>query len=214
MNSITLHQHGFGFTKIEYIIEEDGLRIIRKSLGSASDQKLEYEEIGSKISTSKTSKIKWLYLSSLFCLSGIVMYYFYMVISIAIFASGVFFFLMYVISKKNIIMLSQPDHSSYIEFSHIPKETDALRIFLDQLIDKRNQILKEKYLKLDNLLPFGQQYSNLIWLYELNLISREELQKKIVELESMGIPMEGVERPGDRIHITGFTKRKEDDLKH
>lgn len=214
MNSITLHQHGFGFTKMEYIIEDDGLRIIRKALGSSSDQKIDYEEIGSKITSAKTSKIIWFYLSSLFCLSGIVMYYFYVIIAIAIFLSGLFFFLMFMISKKSSIMLSQQDHSSFIEFIHVAKETEMLRTFLDQLIEKRNMVLKEKYMKLDNLLPFNQQYSNLIWLYELKLISREDLQKKIVELEGMGIPLEGEERPGDRIHITGFTKRKDDDLKH
>lgn len=213
MNNITLHQRSMGFSRMEYIIEDDGLRIIRKGLASGSDQKLEFEEIGSKITTAKSSVLTWMYISIVFLIFGVVLVFFENNIGSASFLASVLFFGFFLNSRKHATILSQADHTTFIEFVHLSKEEDSLKTFLETLLEKRNAFLKEKYMKLDSLMPFNQQYSNLIWLYELHLISREELEKKIVELESMGIPMEGIERPGDRIHITGFTKRNDEDGK-
>ncbi|MFZ9661674.1 MAG: hypothetical protein ACO29O_07330 [Chitinophagaceae bacterium] len=213
MENITLHHHIVGFTKMQYTIEEDGLRIIRKGLGSASDQKIDFEDIGSKVTSATNSFLTWIYLAVLFIVLSIVLFFVYRDLAFWSLLISAFFLLLFLNSRKNTIILAQPDHTSYIEFAHSVGEKEILKEFIQKIIERRNMFLKEKYMKLDNLLPFNQQYSNLIWLYELQLISREELQKKIIELEGMGIPVEGIERPGDRIHITGFTKRKDEDLK-
>ena len=75
--------------------------------------------------------------------------------------------------------------------------------FIKLLLQKRDKFLVEKYTTLDQLLPYDQQYNTLIWLYNLKLLTKEQLKSKIEELDKMVINQKNPGR-NDLAKIVGF----------
>ena len=61
-----LKQFDTNFESYNYIIEESGIRLIKKGITSSSETFVDFEDIGSKIIIEKSHKLLWLLLAVLF----------------------------------------------------------------------------------------------------------------------------------------------------
>jgi hypothetical protein len=91
----------------------------------------------------------------------------------------------FLITKKNIIFLTQPDNTNAIEFIGSKRYKEKVNVFINELLQRRDLYLIEKYSALNEFLPYNQQYNNLVWLYNLKLLTKEKLNKKINELDNI-----------------------------
>lgn len=185
-------QFDTNFDRFKYVIEDTGIRLVKKRIASSSDTFVDFEDIGSKIIIEKSQKLLWLILSLLF-----------LVIAISVFVkrleggnigngaeifhltTSLFFLIVYLITKKNIIHLTQSDNSNAIEFIGTKRYKKSVDEFIKELLERRDKYLVDKYSTLNEFLPYGQQYNNLIWLYNLKLLTKEQLNIKINELDKI-----------------------------
>jgi len=186
------NQFDTNLDRFNYIIEETGIRLIKKRMASSSDTFVDFEEIGSKIIIEKSRKLIWLILCLLF-----------IIIAISVFikrlnggnvgngaelfhiTTSLFFLVVFFLTKKNIIYLTQSDNTNAIEFIGTKRYKQKVDDFIKELLQRRDKYLIEKYSSINEFLPYSQQYNNLVWLYNLNLLTKEELNKKINELDKI-----------------------------
>lgn len=183
-------QYDFNFDRFTFRITETGLQILRKRFASGSETFIEFEEIGSKVIKERSAKILWLILSGLFLFFAVWVFVRRLnnhsvgdgaeIVHLCISAA---FLLVYLVTRKNILYLAQTDNTGAIEFINRKVYRKSLEAFMAQLLEARNRYLLDKYSKVDDLLPYQQQYNNFFWLYNLKLLSREDLKQKIDELD-------------------------------
>jgi len=210
-----LKQFDTNLDRFHYIIEENGVRLIIKRLASTSDTFVEFEDIGSKIIKENTRKLLWLGLSILF-----------LIIAIAVlikrmnggrigdgaelfhFSVSAIFFIIFLLTKKNVLFLTQADNTNAIEFIATKRHKEKLDSFIKNLLHARDKYLVGKYAQIDEFLPYNQQYNNLVWLYNLKLLTKEELKSKISDLDKLDLET-GNDKKSGLTKIVGF---KRDDL--
>jgi len=203
-------QFDTNFDRFNYKIEESGIRLSKKGLASSSVTFVDFEDIGSKIIIEKSRKLIWLILSILF-----------LVIAIAVFvkrlnggnigngaeifhiSTSIFFLFVYLITKKNIIYLTQSDNSNAIEFIGTNQYKKSVDDFIKELMKSRDKYLVDKYSTLNEFLPYDQQYNNLVWLYNLKLLTKEQLNHKINELNNINFKTNNLKSSG-LTKIIGF----------
>ena len=203
--------------RFKYIIEDTGVRLIKKRIASSSDTFVDFEDIGSKIITEKTRKLLWLIISILF-----------LIIAIAVFVkrlnggkvgdgaeifhltATLVFFIIFLLTKKNIIFLAQSDNTNALEFIGTKRYKQKVDDFIKVLLQRRDDFLLNKYSTLDEFLPYNQQYNNLVWLYNLKLLTKEKLQSKIAELDKIDFN-NGNTKKNDLVKIVGFRNHKFDE---
>lgn len=204
------NQFDTNFDRFKYIIEDNGLRLIKKRIASSTDTFVDFEDIGSKIIIEKSRKVLWLIISILF-----------FIIAISVFikrlnggkvgdgaeifhvTTSLFFLAVFLITKKNIIFLTQPDNTNAIEFIGSKRYKEKVNVFINELLQRRDLYLIEKYSSLNEFLPYNQQYNNLVWLYNLKLLTKEELNKKINELDNIEFRTDSLKK-NQITNIIGF----------
>lgn len=119
-------------------------------------------------------------------------------------------FIVFIMTRKQIVYLAQSDNTNAIEFIGSKRYKESLNEFIKKLLAARDKFLLDKYATLDDILPYNQQYNNLVWLYNLKLLNKEQLQSKIDELDAL--PTIRMLKT-DTTAITGFGQRynQEDD---
>ena len=205
-----LKQTDFNLDHFRFNIEENGIRINRKKLSSSTEIFIEYEDVGSKIILEKKRKIFWLILSLVFLSFSIYVFIKRLIggnvgdgAEIFHLSMSLVFFAVFLFTKKNILFLAHADNTNAIEFIGSKRYKDKLDDFIKLLLQKRDKFLVEKYTTLDQLLPYDQQYNTLIWLYNLKLLTKEQLKSKIEELDKMVINQKNPGR-NDLAKIVGF----------
>ncbi len=206
-------QFDTNFDRFKYIIEDTGIRLIKKRIASSSDTFVDFEDIGSKIIIEKSRKLLWLIISVLF-----------IVIAISVFISrlnggkvgnsaeifhistSIFFLIVYLVTKKNIIYLTQSNNSNAIEFIGTKRYKKNVDDFIKELLQRRDKYLVDKYSTLNEFLPYDQQYNNLVWLYNLKLLTKEQLNVKINELDKIEFRTVNLNNSG-LTKIIGFKNR-------
>ena len=181
-------QFDTNFDRFKYVIEDTGLRLITKRIASSSETFVDFEDIGSKIIIEKSRKLLWLIISLIF-----------LVIAISVFvkrlnggnvgngaeifhiSTSLFFLIVYLVTKRNIIHLTQSDNTNAIEFIGTKRYKKNVDDFIKELLQRRDRYLVDKYSTLNEFLPYDQQYNNLVWLYNLKLLTKEQLNIKINE---------------------------------
>jgi hypothetical protein len=179
-------------------------------MASSSDTFVDFEEIGSKIIIEKSRKLIWLILCLLF-----------LIIAISVFikrlngghvgngaeifhiTTSLFFLVVFFLTKKNIIYLTQSDNTNAIEFIGTKRYKQKVDDFIKELLQRRDKYLIEKYSSINEFLPYSQQYNNLVWLYNLKLLTKEELNKKINELDNIEFRTESLKK-NQITNIIGF----------
>jgi hypothetical protein len=186
------NQFDTNFDRFKYIIEDNGVRLIKKRIASSSDTFVDFEDIGSKIIIEKSRKLIWLILSLLFLVFAILVFVKRLNgghvgngAEIFHIATCIFFLVVFFLTKKNIIYLAQSDNTNAIEFIGTKRYKKKVDDFIKELLQSRDNYLIEKYSSLNEFLPYNQQYNNLVWLYNLELLTKEELNKKINELDTI-----------------------------
>lgn len=106
-----------------FIIEEEGVRVVKKGISSRSESFIEFEYIGSTINYKNSSKLFWLLISILFFLIGILVLIDRLKggevgdnAELFHFVTASFFLSVFLITKKNVISLTLPDSSNAIDF--------------------------------------------------------------------------------------------------
>ncbi|MGZ5190955.1 MAG: hypothetical protein ACXWCZ_08020, partial [Flavisolibacter sp.] len=203
-------QFDLNLDRFTFIIEDTGIRINRKKLSSSTEIFIEYEDVGSTIIVEKKRKIIWLILSLLFLSLSIYVFIrrlnggnigdgaeiFHLSMSLVLFT--VFLF-----TRKNSLFLAHSDNTNAIEFIATKRYKYRLDNFIKSLLQKRDNFLVEKYTTLDQFLPYDQQYNNLVWLYKLKLLPKEQLQSIIAELEKITVTNNNAGR-NELAKIVGF----------
>ncbi|WDO12750.1 hypothetical protein MH928_15685 [Flavobacterium sp. WW92] len=76
---------------------------------------------------------------------------------------------------NNTFLLVEKDKPSVLETN----------TFLDMLYEKRNAYLKETYFQIDSNLEYDYNYHNLKWLYDIEVVTKAELEEKYAELRAL-----------------------------
>ncbi len=206
-------QVDLGLNRSQFIIETAGIRIIRRGIANSSEVFVEFEQVGSKIIKEKSRKLFWLILCLIALILGVAVFVsrlsggkigegaeiFYL-------SASIVFFVIYLLTKKSSLYLAQGDHTNAIEFVDNPKQHSRVEKFIKHLLERRNEYLINKYSTFDELLPYEQQYDNLVWLYNMDLLSKDTFQKKISELDRLtSLKNEPDQKPTAK--IIGFRNR-------
>jgi hypothetical protein len=210
-------QFDINLNRFKYIIEDTGIRLIKKRIASNSDTFVEFEDIGSKIIKENTRKLLWLIISILF-----------LVFAIGVFAKrlngnkvgngaeifhltmSMVFFGIFLLTKKNILFLAQSDNTNAIEFIGTKRYKEKVDEFIKILLERRDTFLITKYSAIDEFLPYNQQYNNLVWLYNLKLLTKVQLQNKITELDKIDFDNDNPTKNG-LVKIVGFRNHNFED---
>ncbi len=210
-------QFDTNFDRFKYVIEDTGLRLITKRIASSSETFVDFEDIGSKIIIEKSRKLLWLIISLIF-----------LVIAISVFvkrlnggnvgngaeifhiSTSLFFLIVYLVTKRNIIHLTQSDNTNAIEFIGTKRYKKNVDDFIKELLQRRDRYLVDKYSTLNEFLPYDQQYNNLVWLYNLKLLTKEQLNIKINELDKIEFRTVNLNNSG-LTKIIGFKNRSNGD---
>jgi hypothetical protein len=113
-------------------------------------------------------------------------------------------------TRKNVLYLAQSDNTNAIEFLAAKRYKDKVDQFIKALLQARDEYLITKYSSLDEFLPYNQQYNNLVWLYNLKLLTKEQLKSKIEELDKIDLHSDKNKKgiPGQ---IIGFKRNSRDE---
>jgi hypothetical protein len=207
-------QISINLDRFTYTINEDGIRLLKKGIVASSDTFVDFEDIGSKIIAEKSRKLLWLLIAIIFFILAITVFVkrlqggpvghgaeiFHISLSLL-------FFSIYFITKKNLLFLVKSDNTNGIEFIYTNKYKQQVDDFIKLLLQKRDTYLLETYSSIDDMLPYQQQYNNLVWLYELKIINKELLQSKIAALDKI----EELNQNKKHTKILGFGNRQIDD---
>ncbi|GAA0545634.1 hypothetical protein [Chitinophaga japonensis] len=205
MTKNTLEQRGFLFNKKWFDITSDGLSVRSKHLLDSSEYYVRFEDVGVKIIKSKSGNIAWLIAG--FFLTGIAAllfveeleggevednaYLFYLV-------AAVLCALTYLFTFKRVCYLAKNDNSNAIAFLIDKPSKSELLHFIEHIKEKRKSYLVEKYGHLTTMLPYEQQYQNLLWLNNVDALTHEEYKAKVDELNNLFQAFPGM----DHIHLS------------
>lgn len=92
--------------------------------------------------------------------------------------SGVIYWATY----KKAFFLVQPGNTNPIEFLIDKPSKDDVDQFIESLKQKRNDVLDAKYGTVNIHLPYDKNHENLTWLCTNGVISKEEFDKRISDL--------------------------------
>jgi hypothetical protein len=191
----TLFQRDRHFNRKWFTLTEQELQVKQKSLFRSDEYSVNYEDIGSKIIKSRAGKKAWLVASVvMFSLSLIIFILrvsdeevgkgaelFYLLI-------GLICCFIYFISYKHSFYLTQPSNTNAIEFLADNPTKEQLDLFIKQLKSKQKEVLLEKYGQLNKNLNYETQYHNLTWLRDNNILTTEEHQEKLQQLDNLYSP--------------------------
>ena len=212
-----LKQFDINLHRFQYTIEETGIRLVKKRLAGSSDTFVDFEDVGSKIIKESTRKLIWLIISILFFVIGTAVLMKRIQggkvgdgAEIFHYSVSLVFLITFLLTRKKVLYLTQPDNSNAIEFLEAKRYKEKVDRFIKTLLERRDKYLIDKYSQLDEFLPYQQQYNNLVWLYNLKLLTKEQLKKKIADLDKLALQSDN-DKKNDLMKIVGFKRDGFDD---
>ena len=155
---LSFKQIDLNLSRFEYVVEDTGLRIIKKTLTSTREQFVSFENIGSEVTKEREVKYVWLILSVLFFL--ITCWVFFLRISgrdvaetaeASYLAAGILCFVIYVARRRNVVLLVQDDGTHKVEFVGLRIYRKRLDQFMAELGKRKNDYLQAMYRNVDGL---------------------------------------------------------------
>lgn len=188
---MTFKQLDIKLNRKEFIIEKDGLRVISKSIGSQSEEYVDFEDIGNKITREKSRLLIPLFISIMIFAWGTVLLigklnggeYGEYVVEFY-YASGLVFFLVFYFFGKNYLYLSHHRNTSHIQFLNNNPSQTKLMAFIDELQVAKKKRLLERYGEFDEDKTFDEHIHQLRWLKKNGYLNREEYNDRIQTIES------------------------------
>jgi hypothetical protein len=188
----TLRQKAFPFFTIFYELTDRGLSVQTRSLFKKDSYFLKFEEIGIKRMQSRRVNGRILLGSALMVCIAILMFVMEKAGAEAEKGDYLFYFGMAIIgmvftclSYKRSFFLAQRNNSNALEFLVNKPSEEEVEVFIHNLIHTRRSYLLEKFGGFNRLLSYEQQYHNLMWLTDTDVITNEEYLEKLEELNHL-----------------------------
>lgn len=209
----TYKQFDFNLERFTYTLEDEGVNIQKRTLSSYSENFRKFEEIGTHRIKEKSRKIGWL-----------ITFLFFAAISIIVFIRriqgakigdnaelfwlgiGLVCLAIYMLTKTNYIYLANRDYTGSIEFINRRAYRKSLDDFIKLILEKRKEYLLEEYFELDEFTDTDRHEENLVWLYNQELITKEQLTAKMEELKKINA---GEKFNRDQ-NVIGFRRHQQD----
>jgi hypothetical protein len=202
-----LFQRRFLFNRRWFEITADGLLFRKKEIVESAEIFIRFEEVGVKSLRSTERKRKWLIATLIFLVISIGTFFYersggntdknafvvYLILSAAC-------AVVYLVTTKNLFYLVTSGNKNAIGFYHNNPSAAELKSFIGELKSARKQFLLHKYAELTKLISYDQQLNTLQWLENIEALSGEEYDAKVVELKILFNP----DRP-----VIGFQQKKE-----
>lgn len=177
--------------KQKFTIDETGLHISISSRQNSTEKHIPFENILINRTSQFTHNTTALLIGIVVFVTSIILFIsffrngnvgmdagtFWMLVS-----TGIFIY--YYRSRSRKMYLSNSD-GSYIIFIYEKKNQNQVDNFINQIIQKRNKYLTEKYTTLNKHLSFASQHDNLNWMLNIKVISKEQFDKSILELNKL-----------------------------
>ncbi|PIB23693.1 hypothetical protein BFP77_15360 [Maribacter sp. 4U21] len=177
------------FAKRELRLTENKVFYNYSKFGNSNEVDIPYENIEGEKVTHKTSNNTILFFSAVVYVVAIALFIskirggggenyawlFWVFIATVILA-------FYWLTKENFWKLKLNDNNYLYIHKNIPNK-DAPKKFINSLMQKRNEYLRENYLVIDENLDYQSQLSNFKWLKSIGAISKDEFDTKYSELK-------------------------------
>ena len=177
------------FAKRELRLSDRKLFYNYSKFGNSNEVDIPFESIEGEKVTHKTSNNVILFFAAIVYLVSIALlvskmrggggeeyaWLFWAVIATVILA-------FYWLTKEDFWKIKLSDNNYLYIHKNIPNK-EAPEKFIEQLMIRRNEYLKENYLIIDENLDYQSQLSNFKWLKSIGAISKSEFDNKYLELK-------------------------------
>lgn len=174
----------------EFKLEEKGLNVKRKRLGEYVELTIPYEEITKSITVVKVGNKRWFYAGVIFIIISLTVLFFRLMgNNVESFAEiiwliiGLICLSIFAIKYKSYKNLMCTD-GKVISFFQDKPNKETLDLFIDNLLNRRNDYLKEKYSKIDVDFPIEHHLYRIKWLKDEEIINDDEfneIKKRLIE---------------------------------
>ncbi|GER58436.1 hypothetical protein ULMA_05440 [Patiriisocius marinus] len=178
------------FTKRDYRLSENKLFYNHSKFGNSNEIDIPFENIEGEKVSHKISNNNTLFFSVLVYIVAIALFIskinnggddqsvslFWAVIATIILA-------FYWFNRDDFWKIKLTDNNYLYIHKNIPNK-EIPENFINSLISKRNEYLKENYLIIDENLDYQSQLSNFKWLKSIGAISKIEFEEKYLELKA------------------------------
>lgn len=185
----TLVQRDRCFNKRIFELTENGLRGRHKGLFYSNEYFVDYDDIGTKVIKETTGRNGWLAAATIALVLATFLYgrrllgadvgngaeIFYLLISVV---CGTVFALTY----KRKFYLVKAGNENAIDFLYNNPSKKELEDFINRLRKRRSEVLEDKYGQINHRLSYEQNYNNLMWLLNNDVIGKEEFDRRKAEL--------------------------------
>jgi hypothetical protein len=185
--SDTFIQKDLFFKTNKFELTETGIKGHRKTLFGSTEFFVDYNNLGVRILKTKSGSRRWLIAAGVFLLFFVAVLFtnnhaksapaFHILASMIC-------VLVYLLTYKRGYFLVQPGNRNALQFFYDKPSQSELDNFIAAIKEKRNNVLCSQFGKINSLLPYQQNHSNLLWLYNNDALTKEEFDKKLVELDS------------------------------
>lgn len=177
--------------KQKFTIDETGLHISINSRQNSTEKHIPFENILINRTSQFTHNTTALLIAIVvFVISIILLISFFRNANVGVDAGpfwmlvSTVIFIYYYRSRSRKMYLSNSD-GSYIIFIYEKKHQNHVDAFIDQLIKKRNEYLSVKYTTLNKHLSYTSQHDNLNWMLNIKVISKDQFDISLVELNKL-----------------------------
>ncbi|MBX2964955.1 MAG: hypothetical protein KF845_02330 [Cyclobacteriaceae bacterium] len=179
------------FYRKTFELTDKGLQGKQRKLFNTVEYFVDYENVGIRIFRSKSGTYGFLVASIIAILVAIIVFIsrsagnevgrgaeiFYLSIGLI---CGLFYWLTY----SRTFCLVQPGNKNAIEFICDNPSKEQLDKFIENLKQKRNSTLDDKYGHVNTHLPYEQNHQNILWLFNNDVIGKDEFDRRISDLNS------------------------------
>ena len=177
-----------------FTIQEDGVLVDINNLGNIQKYKVNYDEIRKDeyVHIQSAHALVWL-----FIISGLFNVILFTALLTETFGwlnsygqwvlfGGLFIFSLVVVAFKEHFQrvdLKSLDANKALSFVYTKKQRKAVDDFILQIKKAQEQYFKDKYFKIDPVIPIDIQKTRLLWLYDNQYINESEYRVVMEELE-------------------------------
>lgn len=186
----TLVQKDLRFRYKSFLITKHGLEVIQKSLFSSSEYMVAYENIGTRTYKDSRGIYGLLFSATIVGMISILMYVLKgegedIESSASLFYAGLstILLIIFLITYKRNFYLVKYGNVNAIEFFHNKPSKKEVEAFIEVLKTTRNSFLLNKYGKIDFSLTYEENYRNLAWLSNNEVINNIEFNNLVDNLK-------------------------------
>ncbi|WP_316851028.1 hypothetical protein [Pedobacter agri] len=183
MNEL-LEQKDIRFRYKSFLITENGLQIKEKTLFSSSEYLLAYEDIGVRTFKSNKGIYGLLFSSGILVILSILLYVLKNAgediedsASLFYFGLSTILLMIFLITYKRNFYLIKHGNVAAIEFLQNNPSKNEVYSFIEDLKAARNNFLLNKYGKLNDRFTYEQNYRNIVWLANNDVIDNSEFNR-------------------------------------